>query len=465
MNIPGFMELFNEGKLTEAFECIIRDNPFPSSSGRICHFHCKMRCRREDIDYPVSQGEIHRYIADQIYKVGKDKKIIEGLAKERFPKTGKKISIIGAGPCGLTAAFYLARLGHDVVMYEANSEPGGILRYGIPEYRLPKAVLRKEIAFIQSMGVKILCNKRFSGQDLDKKIKDSDAVFLATGAYKSMKLGIPGEDLRGVLSGTAFLGDVAVGKDPLIGKKIVIIGAGNVAVDAARTALRFNSEVTIVYRREKADMPANKEEIKGAESEGVKFIFLANPKAILGDSHGLLQGLIATRMTLGEYDSSGRRKPVATDEVFEIPCDTVILAIGEKVDAEFIKGCGILINQDGTVKADRFDLKTSLDKVYAGGDLVMGPATAVEAMSDGKKAARIIDRTLSAEDRFAKLFRKFVYKSSVPLDPRASKKLDAEKLEINKRRNNFKEVSLGLSLKQAQAEAQRCLRCDVQEGR
>ncbi len=465
MNIPGFMELFKEGKLTEAFECIIRDNPFPSSSGRICHFHCKMRCRREDIDYPVSQGEIHRYIADQIYKVGKDKKIIEDLAKERLPKTGKKISIIGAGPCGLTAAFYLARLGHDVVIYEASLEPGGILRYGIPEYRLPKAVLRKEIAFIQRMGVKILCNKRFSGQDLDKKIKDSDAVFLATGAYKSMKLGIPGEDLRGVLSGTAFLGDAAIGKDPLIGKKIVIIGAGNVAVDAARTALRFNSEVTIVYRREKADMPANKEEIKGAESEGVKFIFLANPKAILGDSRGLVQGLIATRMTLGEYDLSGRRKPVATDEVFEIPCDTVILAIGEKVDAEFIKGCGILINQDGTVKADRFDLRTSLDKVYAGGDLVMGPATAVEAMSDGKKAARVIDLALSREDRFAKLFRKFVYKSCVPLEPRASKKLDAEKLEINKRRNNFKEVSLGLSLKQAQAEAQRCLRCDVKEGK
>jgi len=465
MNIPGFLELFKEGKLTEAFDCVIRDNPFPSSSGRICHFHCKMRCRREDIDYPVSQGEIHRYIADQVYKGGKDAKIIERLAKERLPKTGKKISIIGAGPCGLTAAFYLSRLGHDVSVYEANPEAGGVLRYGIPEYRLPKAILRKEIAFVQKMGAKILCNKKISAQELDKKIKESDAVLLATGAYKNMGLGIPGESLKGVLSGTAFLGDVAVGRDPLIGKRTVVIGAGNVAVDAARTALRFGSEVTIVYRREKADMPANKDEIKGAESEGVKFIFLASPKTIQGDSRGRLEGLIVTRMTLGDYDLSGRRRPVATDEVFEIPCDTVILAIGEKVDAGFIKSCGILINQNGTVQAGRFDLKTNLDKVYAGGDLAMGPATAVEAMSDGKKAARIIDLALSSRDRFSELFRKFTYKSEVPLEPKVSKKLDGEKLEINKRRNNFKEVSLGLSLKQARFEASRCLRCDVKEGK
>ncbi|MDD5281344.1 MAG: FAD-dependent oxidoreductase [Candidatus Omnitrophica bacterium] len=465
MNIPGFLELFKEGKIIEAFECVIRDNPFPSSSGRICHFHCKMRCRREDIDYPVSQGEIHRYIADQVYKTGREARIIERLAKERLPKTGKKICIVGAGPCGLTAAFYLSRLGHDVIIYEANPEAGGVLRYGIPEYRLPKAVLKKEIAFIQEMGAKILCNKKINADNLNKKIKGADAVFLATGAYKNMGLGIPGEGLKGVLSGTEFLKDVAVGKEPLIGKKVLVIGAGNVAVDAARTALRFGSEVTIVYRREKTDMPANKDEIKGAESEGVKFIFLASPKAIQGNPRGRLKGLIATRMILGDYDLSGRRRPVATDEFFEIPCDTVILAIGEKVDAEFIKGCGILVNQNGTVKAGRFDLKTSLDKVYAGGDLVMGPATAVEAMSDGKKAARIIDLALSSEDRFAKLFRKFTYKSEIPLEPKVSKRLDGGKLGINKRRNNFREVSLGLSLKQAIVEVNRCLRCDIKEGK
>ncbi|MFA5144492.1 MAG: FAD-dependent oxidoreductase [Candidatus Omnitrophota bacterium] len=464
MNIPGFLELFKEDRLTEAFECIIRDNPFPSSTGRICHFHCKMRCRREDIDYPVSQGEIHRYIADSIYKGKQEAKIIQGLFKERLPKTGKKISIIGAGPSGLTAGFYLSRLGHDVVIYEANPEPGGVLRYGIPEYRLPKSVLKKEISFVQKMGAKILCNKRISARNLQSKIKESDAVFLATGAYKSMGLGIPGENLKGVLSGILFLEDVAVGKKPPIGKKVVIIGAGNVAVDAARTALRLGSDVTIVYRREKEDMPANKDEIKGAELEGVKFIFLAGPKAIKADARGKVNGISATIMALGDYDLSGRRKPVATDEVFQIPCDTVILAIGERVDAEFIKECGILINQDGTVKAGRFNLKTSLDKVYAGGDLVMGPGTAVEAMSDGKKAARAIDLALSKEDRFPRLLRKFSYKSQVPLGVKASKKEESGKLEIKKRQNNFREVSLGLSLKQACAEANRCLRCDIKEG-
>jgi len=461
MNIPGFLELFKEKKISEAFECIIRDNPFPASSGRICHFHCKMRCRREDIDYPVSQGEIHRYIADNIYKSKQETKIIQRLVKEKLPKTGRKITVVGAGPSGLTAAFYLARLGHEVTIYEANSQAGGVLRYGIPEYRLPKGVLKKEIDFVRKMGVKILCNQKISAQKLQDLIKKSDAVFLATGAYKNMSLGIPGEDLKGVLSGTVFLEDVSVGKKPSLGKKVVIIGAGNVAVDAARTAFRLGSEVTIVYRREESDMPANKDEIKGAQLEGIKFIFLAGPQALLRDSAGRLKALSATKMVLGEYDITGRRKPVTTNEVFQIPCDTVILAIGERVDAEFIARSGILINPDGTVKVEKFNLKTNLDKVYAGGDLVMGPSTAVEAMSDGKKAARAIDLALTKEDRFFKLFSKFTYAKQVPLEPKASKKQEGKKLEIKKRHNNFKEVSLGLSLKQACVEAGRCLRCDV----
>lgn len=461
MNIPGFLELFKEQKMQEAFECVIRDNPFPASSGRICHFHCKMRCRREDIDYPVSQGEIHRYVADFIYKNKQESKTIQRLIKEKLPNTGKKISVIGAGPSGLTAAFYLARLGHQVTVYEAKDQAGGILFYGIPEYRLPKTVLKKEIDFVRKMGVKILYNQKINAQKLEVLIKNSVAVFLATGAYKNMKLGLPTEEFSGVLSGTAFLEDLAVGKKITLGKKVVIIGAGNVAVDAARTAFRLGSDVTIVYRREEADMPANKDEIQGAKAEGVKFIFLASPQALLRDSFGKLKGISATRMVLGEYDITGRRKPVSTKELFEIPCDTIILAIGERVDAEFIKSCGILINADGTVKVERFNLKTNLDKVYAGGDLVMGPSTAVEAMADGKKAARAIDLALSQEDRFSKLFSKFDYACVVPLESKVVKKQEGKKLEIKKRRNNFKEVSLGLSLKQADLEASRCLRCDV----
>ncbi|MDD5059873.1 MAG: FAD-dependent oxidoreductase [Candidatus Omnitrophica bacterium] len=463
MNIPGFLQLFKEGKMEDAFECIIRDNPFPSSSGRICHFHCKMRCRREDIDYPVAQGEIHRYVADNIYRSKKDAGIIQRLVKEKLPKTGKKISIIGAGPSGLTCGFYLARLGHEVTIYEANLQAGGVLRYGIPEYRLPKSVLKKEISFVEKMGVKIIYNKKIGTKDLQNKIEDSDAIFLATGAYKNMNLGISGEDLRGVLSGTVFLEDVAVGKKPDIGKKVLIIGAGNVAVDAARTALRLGSEVTIVYRRQKEDMPANKDEIKGAEAEGVKFIFLAGPKAILANDKGKVKALSVTRMSLGEFDLSGRRKPAATDEVFEIPCDTVLLAIGERVDSAFIKDCGILVKQDGTVKVESPDSKTSLDKVYAGGDLTMGPATAVEAMACGKKAARAIDLALSKTDRFGILFRKFSYEFKAPLKTKITKKQEGLKLDLSRRRNNFQEVSLGLSVRQANSEADRCLRCDVKE--
>ena len=464
MNIPGFLELFKEKKMREAFECIIRDNPFPASSGRICHFHCKMRCRREDIDHPVSQGEIHRYVADSIYKAKQETKIIQRLIKEKLPSTGKKIAVIGAGPSGLTAAFYLVRLGHEVTVYEANSQPGGILLYGIPEYRLPKAVLKKEIDFVRKMGVKILCRQKISSQKLPGLIKKSDAVFLATGAYKNMKLGIPGEELTGVLSGTAFLEEVAVGKKPSLGKKVLVIGAGNVAVDAARTAFRLGSEVTIVYRREEKDMPANKEEIKGARLEGVKFEFLAAPRSLVKAPGGKLKALSVSRMVLGEYDLSGRRKPVSTPEVFEIPCDNVILAIGERVDAEFAAKNGVVLNPDGTVKADRFTLKTSLEKVYAGGDLVMGPSTAVEAMSDGKQAARAIDLALTKEDRFSKLFHKFNYACEVPLDSKVTKKQEGAKLAVKKRQHNFKEVSLGLSLQQACVEAGRCLRCDVKEG-
>lgn len=465
INIPVFLELFKENRIEEAFESVIRDNPFPASTGRICHFHCKNRCRREDIDHPVSPGEVHRYIADKIYKGKKEVKIIERLIKEKLPKTGKKVSIIGAGPSGLSAAFYLARLGHAVVVYESNPEPGGILLYGIPEYRLPKAVLKKEIAFVRKMGVKILCNNKINSQKLPQIIKESDAVFLATGAYKSMGLGIPGEDLKGVLSGTAFLEEVAFGKKPPIGKKTAIIGAGNVALDAARTALRLGSQVTIVYRREKEDMPANKDEISQAQAEGIKFIFLASPKVIQGDVQGKVSGLTATKMVLGEYDLSGRRKPISTNEIFQIPCDTVILAIGEKVDAEFMKSCAIAINQDGTVKVEQYNLKTNLDKVYAGGDLVTGPATAIEAMSDGKKAARVIDLELMKESRFAKLFNKFAYKSQIPAEPKPQSKRKDNQLEINKRRNNFKEASLGLSLRQAYLEADRCLRCDIKENK
>ena len=462
MNIPGFLELVNEKKMEDAYDMILRDNPFPASSGRICHFHCKLRCRREDIDDPVSQGEIHRFVADNLHKYGKDKAIMRSILKERAPSTGKKVAIVGAGPAGLTAAYYLARLGHAVTVFEAKPKAGGILMYGIPSYRLPKDVLEREIKFIKDCGVKIVFNSKVTSEKLRSLEKNFDAVFAATGAYKEMALDIPGKDFKGVLRGTEYLEQIASGKKVALDKRVAVIGAGNVAIDAARSAFRFGSDVTIVYRREKADMPANKEEIKEAEREGIKFIFLAAPRSIKGDK-GKVAGVEISKMKPGDYDLSGRRRPVATNELQMVPCGTVIIAIGERVDSGFIKNVGIDTNEDGTVKVDRSTMQTVSPKFYAGGDLVMGPATAVEAMAQGKMAAEAIDEALTGEKRFDTLFKKFKYKNEVPLEPCPEGRRHPKTLSVASRKRNFKEVSLGLCWDDVKTETTRCLRCDVKE--
>lgn len=464
MNISGFLALTKAKKLREAFELSLRDNPLPASTGRICHFHCKLRCRREDIDSPVSQGEIHRYIADMVHKTKDEKAVYKKILKERLPATGKKIAIIGAGPAGLMAAYYLARLGHDTVIYEKNSQPGGILRYGIPQYRLPRNILDREIEFIKKCGVKFVFNMAVGSKELAAIEKKSDAVFLATGAYKEMPLNIPGETLKGVWSGVSFLEEVASGKKPKIGSHVVIVGAGNVAIDAARSAWRLGSKVSIVYRREREDMPANKEEIEEAYQEGVNFIFLANPKAVIGDDKGRVKALDVIKMIPGEYDSSGRRRPVSTAQTYEIPCDTVMTAIGERVDADFLRGFGIELDKYGAVTVDRNTLKTTHPKIFAGGDLVTGPSTAVEAMSWGRKFAEKIDQVLMQDDkRFKKLIPVFRYNMNLPLTIEKSGRQVMAKLKINRRVNNFKEVNLGLSQKQVHTEIRRCLRCDIKE--
>jgi NADPH-dependent glutamate synthase beta subunit-like oxidoreductase len=410
----------------------------------------------------VSQGEIHRLIADHLHKIGKDKAVLRKLLKEKLPATGKKIAIVGAGPAGLTAAYYLARLGHAVIVFDSRSVAGGILMFGIPDYRLPKDVLKREINFIKSFGVKFVFKSEVTAARLRIMEKDFDAIFLATGAYKEMQLEVPGRDLKGVVRGINFLEAVARGQKPALGKRVVIVGAGNVAIDAARTAFRFGCEATIVYRRERADMPANKQEIQEAENEGIRFEFLAAPKSILG-KNGKVTGFQISRMKPGEFDLSGRKRPAPNGEAAVIPCETVILAVGEEVDSQFISDFGVAVNKDGTVQATNSSLQSSKENCYAGGDLVMGPSTAVQAMADGKKAAQTIDSKLTGKQRFGLLYRDYKYNNQIPLGPRTSHGAQVRTLPVRWRRNNFKEVSLGLNLGDIETEAARCLRCDVKE--
>jgi NADH-quinone oxidoreductase subunit F len=462
MNIPGYLQLLKEGRIEEAFELTLRDNPLPGTVGRICYFHCQMRCRRDMVDDPVNQGEIHRYLADTIYKMGKEKEIYQRLIREKLSSTGKKIAIVGAGPAGLTAAFYLVRLGHAVTVYDSHARAGGILQYGIPAYRLPKDVVNKELELFKKLGVKFIFKTRI-GKEISMKTLQSqnDAVFIAVGAQKDIELHIEGNRLDGVMQGYEFLEDLAIGGRLKVGKKVVIVGAGNVAIDAARSCLRNGSDVTIVYRRDRDEMPANEHEVKDAMDENIRFLFMSAPYRIIGDRNGKVTGLEISKMKFEGFDSSGRKKPVETNQREIVPCDNVILAIGEKVDFESAKEVGVELRKNGTVKIHQQTCRTNIPSVYAGGDAVTGPATVSEAMGTARNAAESIDHDLMKEKRFHKLFREFNYKDEVELEPEESKMIEPKKVPVKERVSSFQEVLSGYTGEEALLEATRCLRCDV----
>lgn len=462
MNIPGYIELIKEERLEEAFELTLRDNPLPGTIGRICHFHCQMRCRREMVDKAVSQGEIHRYLADTIYKLGKEQEIYKRLIKEKLPSTGKKIAIVGAGPAGLTAAFYLVRLGHTVTIYDALPEAGGVARFGIPQYRLPKEILAKEVAFIKKLGVKFVFNTKI-GTDIpiQNLEEDYNAIYIAIGAGKDLEVKIEGSNAKGVYAGTDFLKKLAQNKYPQTGESVVVVGAGNVAIDVARSVWRMGKDVTLVYRRDKADMPANRSEITEAQNEGVSYQFMKAPNAILSDKSGYVKALRVAEMGRGNIDESGRFRPVPTGHFDEIPCDTVILAIGERVDSDYFRNNNIDSSLDGRIQVNAFTYQTTNPQIYAGGDAVSGPSTAAEAMGMAKKAAEAIDQALMGENRFPLLFRKFDYKNEIPVHTMETLTITTEKIPFEQRRGNFQEVTRGYTGEQALKEVQRCLRCDI----
>ena len=462
MNIPRFLQLYKEGRVEDAFLSVILDNPLPASTGRVCQHPCDDRCRRSAVDEAVNMRDVHRLIADSVFLSDKFDTMVERVIALKREPTGREVAIVGAGPTGLTCAYYLALLGHTVTVYESRPEAGGMLRYALPEYRLPKAVLAKELELIERLGVKFQLNSPVGeGIGLNDLAHQYDAVFLAIGTWKEAWVYLPGTELTGVLPALPFLEGVAREEKLPVGRRVVVIGGGNAAIDSARSSRRLGAEVTVIYRRERKDMPAIPEETEAAEHEGVQFLFLATPHRIVGDKQGAVKAIEVVKTKLGEFDTSGRRRPVPTDEVVRVECDTVILAVGEKVDPDFCKASGLKVKEAGTIEVDRYSLETSRERFFAGGDLITGASNVSNAMGFGKKAARNIDKRLMGAKRFLSLFPEFEYAQEPPEKQSESGRHVPAEVAAATRVKSSVEVSLGLTPVAALEETARCLRCDI----
>ncbi|HQP57016.1 MAG TPA: FAD-dependent oxidoreductase, partial [Syntrophorhabdus sp.] len=463
-NAWGYVTLISEGKFKEAIALIKEANPFPAVLGRVCYHPCESKCRRAQIDQPVAICALKRFAAD-----------VDMATFPSFrPVTAKpndiKVAIIGAGPAGLSAAYFLALKGYKPTVFEALSVPGGMLAVGIPDYRLPRDILNAEIKSITDIGVEIKYNTQF-GKDITSESLFKDgygAILLATGAHKGQKLGIPGEEASGVADGVTFLRAVNLNEIVKTEGKVVVIGGGNVAIDAARAALRLGAEeVSVLYRRERDDMPAYAEEIDEAEHEGVKIHTLVAPDKIIS-KNGKVTGVECTRMALGKFDKSGRRSPnVIEGSGFTIDADMVIAAIGQLPDLSYLNGEGIKVTNNNTVEVDKYTLSAGKEGFYAAGDNVRGPASVVEAVADGKKAAMAIDVHFGGDGLAPNAFRDELITMVVSYDEaeyqKERKRIEMSHLPLAKRFRNFNEVALGYQANAAVEEAKRCLHCYLRE--
>ena len=452
----GYVGLIANGQYREAVKLIKEKVPLPASIGRICPHPCEQACRRKLVEDPIAIAHLKSFAADL------DLRSWEPYRPECAPDTHKKISIVGGGPAGLTAAYFLRTMGHSVTVYDAMPKMGGMLRYGIPQYRLPKEVLDQEIAAIAKLGVTMFNNAKVGdGLTLDGLQESSDAVLVAIGAWTSSSMRVPGESLNGVMGGIDFLRHVALNEPSGIGERVAVVGGGNTAMDACRTAVRMGAkEVYIIYRRTRDEMPADALEIAQAEEEGVTFKFLTNPVEILG-AGGSVRGVRLQQMALGEPDASGRRRPVPVEGAFEdLPLDTVIMAIGQWTNPEGFEA--LELTKRGTIAADESTFATSLPGVFAVGDATnRGADIAIAAIGEAGKAAKVIDSFLKGA---AVPYRKpYVVERTVTPEMLAEREKKARvqmpHLSPEERKTNFKEIDLGYTQELAKREASRCLEC------
>jgi glutamate synthase (NADPH/NADH) small chain len=407
VNIPKFLDLLAAGNLAEAAQSLLCDNALPAVTGRVCpqETQCEAVCVRAAKGLPVGVGYLERYVADWA------REHRDQLPQTKPQPTGKKVAIVGSGPAGLTGAGELAKRGHDVTIYEALHKPGGVLVYGIPEFRLPKKIVAQEVERLQEAGVEIECNvvigRTYTIPELQKNF---DAIFIANGAGLPVFMNVPGENLKGVYSANEYLTrinlmaayDFPRSDTPVLnGQRVAVVGGGNVAMDAVRTAKRLGAkEAMIVYRRTHDELPARAEEVHHAEQEGVQFEFLTAPIEVIGNDQRWVTGMKCQKMKLGEADSSGRRRPEPIPgSEFILDCDVVVVAIGTKANPLLTATCPDLkLNKWGNIIADE-NGATSIPGVYAGGDIVRGAATVILAMGDGKKAAQAMDKYLAGTAR------------------------------------------------------------------
>lgn len=442
IDVPRYIRQVAAGRFSESLATVRERIPFPLVCGYACVHPCEAQCGRGQYEGPVAIRMLKRAAAE----LGSGAPLPSALAK-----TGRKAAIVGSGPCGLTAAYYLALLGHEVTVFEAQDRSGGMLRYGIPGYRLPDEVVDADICLIEESGVKILTGTRVAS--VESLLEQGyDAVFIASGAWRAARMDIPGEDRPEVIKGIAYLAAVNAGRPPAIGAKVVVVGGGDTAIDAARVSRRLGAEVVQIYRRTRAEMPASAEEVEAAIEEDVHMEFLTAPLAI---DQGAVRCI---RMALGAADASGRPRPEPiTGSEFTIAADTVIMAIGQEVDAP---AQAVVRERNGVVRADAHSLATSVPGIYAGGDAVSGPATIIDAIAQGRRASAAIDRFLGGSGDLEQFACEQPPDQEHVAAARGSGRRQWQDLPVAERLADFALVEQAYTEQSAREEASRCLSCD-----